>query len=113
MPHKADKAAGTVTAKNSNSRCLYRLTGIVLFLRVLLDKLLQSQDITLKVRFMRVCVANAWGHPMLPAYTADQGRVHPKRGNTSKTTYQMTFKLLRVLCPCVSYTSHASHSDGC
>ena len=46
---QADKAAGSVTAKNSNSRCLYRLTGVISFLRILLDKLLEGPHVTVKV----------------------------------------------------------------
>lgn len=45
---QADRAANTVTTKDSCSRNLHRLTSVVTFMRVLLENFLRSPDVTMK-----------------------------------------------------------------
>mmetsp|Transcript_16559 Transcript_16559/g.35834 ORF Transcript_16559/g.35834 Transcript_16559/m.35834 type:complete len:229 (+) Transcript_16559:101-787(+) len=44
----ADKAAGTVTTKNSCARNLHRLTSVIAFTKLLLEKLTEAPSVTVK-----------------------------------------------------------------
>lgn len=59
-----DERAGVATVKNSNARNLHRLAGCVKFLRLLLEKLLESRTTSMKVRALPPCTRmHACMHP--------------------------------------------------